>query len=62
MVLVLAFVSLLEFCKIQQLDLVLVLVGNFRFLAIGLGIGIGKIALIENWHWNYYWKNHFQYY
>ena len=32
------------------------------FLAIGLGIGIGKIAQVENWYWNYYWKNHFQYY
>ena len=32
------------------------------FLAIGLGIGIGKIPLVENWYWNYYWKNHFQYY
>ena len=32
------------------------------FLAIGLGIGIGKIAQFENWYWNYYWKNHFQYY
>ena len=32
------------------------------FLAIGLGIGIGKIALVENWYWNYYWKIPFQYY
>ena len=32
------------------------------FLAIGLGIGIGKIALVENWYWNYYWKINFQYY
>ena len=37
-------------------------IGNFMFLAIGLGIGIGKIALVENWYWNYYWKKQFQYY
>ena len=40
-------------------------IANFMLLVIGLGIagiGIGKLALVENWYWNYYWKNHFQYY
>ena len=41
-------------------------IGNCMFIAIGLGIRTGKIALIENWYWNYvllyYWKNHSQCY